>query len=303
LLVLEAFLEHVFYQLSINLLISASIVTPVYIFGAALCAFTAMAYATPALAGTRLGVQGARRLLIAAWLFHGVLIIWTLLGGSALRFGFAPALSVTVWLMLTVYLIESSRYPQMRALRVHTAIRWAMAAGGVAVVGLALIFPGGRLPATTSPLLPLHWALGIAAYGLFAAAVVHALILSRTEARMRHITLTAPQMQGTLPLLTQERLMFSFVRAGFVLLTLTLAAGILFGEQLYGAAHLGWRWDHKRVFTALSWLIFAALLIGRWRFGWRGRRALHMLYAGAVFLLLGYVGSRFVLEVLLHRTL
>jgi ABC-type uncharacterized transport system permease subunit len=95
--------------------------------------------------------------------------------------------------------------------------------------------------------------------------------------------------------------MFGFVWAGFVLLTLTLVAGALFGGQLYGAAHLGWRWDHKRVFTALSWLIFAALLVGRWKFGWRGRRAVRMLYAGAGFLLLGYAGSRFVLEVLLHR--
>ena len=61
------------------------------------------------------------------------------------------------------------------------------------------------------------------------------------------------------------------------------------------------RWDHKRVFTVLSWAVFALLLIGRWRFGWRGRRAVRVLYAGTALLLLGYVGSRFVAEVLLER--
>lgn len=262
---------------------------------------TAAVYAAPALGGRWLGVVSARRLLIAAWALHALLIVWTLLARQPLRFGFAPALSVTLWLMLAVYVIESRCYPQMRAHRAHPPMRWIVALMGVAVVALALMFPGERLPATASPLLPLHWALGIAAYGLFAAAVVHALILSRAEARMRHAALASDGPESGLPLLTQERLMFGFVWAGFALLTLTLVAGALFGQQLYGAAHPGWRWDHKRVFTALSWLVFAALLLGRWKFGWRGRRAMRMLYTGAAFLLLGYAGSRFVLEVLLHR--
>ena len=45
-----------------------------------------------------------------------------------------------------------------------------------------------------------------------------------------------------------------------------------------------------------------ALLAGRRAFGWRGPKAAGWLYAGAAMLLLGYVGSRFVLEVLLHRS-
>ena len=95
--------------------------------------------------------------------------------------------------------------------------------------------------------------------------------------------------------------MFRFVSAGFVLLTLTMLAGIFFGEQLYGSAYTGWRWDHKRVFTLLSWIAFATLLVGRSQFGWRGRRAVRVLYIGAALLLLGYAGSRFVLEVMLGR--
>lgn len=116
---------------------------------------------------------------------------------------------------------------------------------------------------------------------------------------MRHADGAA---EAGVPLLTLERLMFRFVGAGFVLLTFTMLAGAFFGEQLYGSSYTGWRWDHKRVFTLLSWLSFGALLLGRSRFGWRGRRAVRMVYVGAALLLLGYVGSRFVLEVLLGRT-
>jgi len=104
------------------------------------------------------------------------------------------------------------------------------------------------------------------------------------------------------PLLTMERLTFRFVTAGFVLLSATLLAGLLFSETLYGATVRGWKWDHKTVFSVLAWLSFAVLLIGRARFGWRGRTARRVLYAGSALLLLAYVGSRFVLEVVLART-
>ena len=164
-----------------------------------------------------------------------------------------------------------------------------------AAVLLALFFPGSALHPTASPWLPLHLALGIACYGLFAAAVVHAWLMTRAEHHIRQ----AEDPQSGIPLLTLERLTFRFVTAGFVLLTATLLAGWLFGETLYG--HPG-RWDHKAVFSLLSWVTFATLLLGRARFGWRGRNAVRILYAGAGLLLLAYVGSRFVMEVVLGRS-
>jgi len=169
---------------------------------------------------------------------------------------------------------------------------------GAAVVVLAALFPGAPLHVVASPWLPLHWALGIASYGLFAAAVIHAWMMTRAEKNMRQ----AADSPVGLPLLTLERLTFRFVKAGFALLTATLAAGWLFGDSLYGA-QAAWRWDHKTVFSLLSWVTFAVLLIGRSRFGWRGRKAVRVLYIGTGLLLLGYVGSRFVMEVILGRTL
>ena len=142
----------------------------------------------------------------------------------------------------------------------------------------------------------MHWALGIASYGLFAAAVVHAWLMTRAEKNMR----LAADADAGMPLLTLERLTFRFATAGFVLLSATLLAGLFFTETLYGQGRV-WKWDHKAVFSVLSWVAFALLLLGRARFGWRGRKAVRVLYAGSLLLLLAYVGSRFVLEVVLGR--
>ncbi|MEG2046269.1 MAG: cytochrome c biogenesis protein CcsA [Comamonas sp.] len=245
-----------------------------------------LAYAVPALGIRHLTPAKARLALRCAWVLHGLALVFTLLN-SPPHFGFAPALSITAWLMLTVYAVEQQLFPQMRA-------RWVLAALGAVTVAMALVFPGHPLHVQASAWLPLHLALGIACYGLFAAAVVHAALMSQAEQRMR----TGAESDSGMPLLLLERLTFRFVTAGFILLTATLLAGWLFGEQLYGHA---WRWGHKEIFSLLSWLVFAVLLVGRGRFGWRGHHAVRMIYAGALLLLLGYVGSRFVLEVVLGR--
>ena len=100
------------------------------------------------------------------------------------------------------------------------------------------------------------------------------------------------------PLLKMERLLFRLVSIGFVLLSLTVLSGVVFSEQLLGKAL---RWDHKAVFALLSWGLFGALLLGRYWRGWRGRTALGWTLAGFLMLVLAYVGSHFVLEVILHR--
>lgn len=251
--------------------------------GAAVTLLAACAYAAVALPALRHPVSRARWALGLAWLLHAI-VLTAAMTGDPPRFGFAPALSMTAWLAVTVYLLESRLYPQLSAQRAP-----ALLAG--ATVMLAWLFPGSTLSLGSSAWLPLHLALGVASYGLFAMAVAHALLLGRVEHRLRH------GQEGTagLPLLTLERLTFRFISAGFVILSATLLAGMVFG----GAGHM--RWDHKTVFSLLAWATFVVLLVGRWRLGWRGKVALRFLYAGSALLLLAYVGSRFVIEVVLGR--
>jgi ABC-type uncharacterized transport system permease subunit len=251
-------------------------------------AVAVLAYGSAAVMGTRMNEANTRRLLGLAWVAHALALLGLLAG--PVRFGFAPALSVTAWLVVTAYVVERQIFPQLKA-------RWAMGGLGAVAVVLAWLFPGTLLHEQASAWLPLHWALGLSAYGMFGAAVVHAWMMTRTE---RHIRMGQDADSG-LPLLTLEKLTFRFVTAGFILLTATLVAGALFGESLYGQGNGQWRWDHKTIFAMLSWLTFAVLLVGRSQWGWRGRRAVRVLYIGAGLLLLSYAGSRFVIEVLLGR--
>lgn len=247
-----------------------------------------LAYALLALAPRGLGQRQIRLLMWLGCAMHALVLLVGLI--PPVRFGFAPALSATAWLVLVAYLVESQLYPQLRG-------RWGLGGlGGLAVL-LAWMFPGAELHVKASPWLPLHLALGLSSYGMFAVAVFHAWLMTRAERDIRQ----AHASPG-LPLLTLERLTFRFVTAGFVLLSATLLAGAFFGEELYGTASDAWRWDHKRVFALLSWLTFAVLLWGRRRWGWRGKRAVRVLYTGAAFLMLSYVGSRFVLELLVGRS-
>lgn len=255
--------------------------------GVALGIAAAAAYGIAAAGGPSMGRPATRAVLGVAWLLHAAALAWSLVGRQP-HFDWAPALSVTAWLVLTVYGIESRMYPKLRVRRVL-----AVLAGGAVL--LATVFPGQVLDVNTSPWLPLHLALAIASYGLFGVAVVHAWLTTRAEAQIR----LATDPEAGVPLLTLERLTFRFVTAGFVLLSATLLAGLLFSETLYGRA---WNWDHKTVLSTLAWFCFAGLLVGRARLGWRGRKARSVLYVGAVLLALAYVGSRFVLEMVLGRT-
>jgi ABC-type uncharacterized transport system permease subunit len=135
------------------------------------------------------------------------------------------------------------------------------------------------------------------AYSLFTLAALHALLMAAAEKRLHQGRLSRA-LAGLPPLLTMEALLFRLIAIAFVLLTLTLGTGIVFSEALFGKA---FRLDHKTVFAIASWLIFGALLVGRHFRGWRGRIALRWTLAGFVTLMLAYVGSRFVLEVILNR--
>ena len=244
-----------------------------------------IAYGAVAVVGDRSAVL-ARWLLLAGWLAHAVAIGVDVLGIGAAqqgaRFGFGPALSMTAWLVIAVYGVESRFVP-------IPGLRRALATVAALAVLVAWTFPG-EFRQAASPWAPLHWVLGIASYGLFGAAVFHAVLLGRADRNLRERRAAAA---GGVPLLRLERLTFHFVAAGFVVLSAALVAGIWFTSN--------WRWDHKTVFSLLGWVVFAGLLIGRRAFGWRGLRATRWLYAGATLLLLAYIGSRFVFEVLLQR--
>jgi ABC-type uncharacterized transport system permease subunit len=164
-------------------------------------------------------------------------------------------------------------------------------------VPLPALFPGLAAAGAhaDAPAFRLHLALAMVAYSLFVIALLHATLMAVVERRLHQ---KGSFFAGLPPLLTLEQLLFRVIAAAFVFLTLTLATGIVFSETLFGRAL---RADHKTVFALLSWLTFGLLLAGRVVYGWRGRTALRWTLSGFVLLVFAYVGSRFVLEVLLNR--
>ena len=234
------------------------------------------------------GSQRLPTLMTGVWLLHALALGGVLLYPTP-HFGFAPALSVMAWLVFGLYIVELRLYPQIRA-------KWGLAGFGALSLLLMGAFPGAMQLHLSSRWLPLHWALGVASYGLLAMAVVHAGLMQHTEHGLKS---RLPQANPTgLPLLALERLTFRFVWAAFVLLSATIAAGVFFAQLLDE-----WRMvtGHKAIFTVLSWATLGVLLWGRHQRGWRSRTAARMVYVAAGLLLLGYVGSRFVLEIVLGR--
>ncbi len=235
--------------------------------------------------------------LLVALVLHGVLLYQTMFAEHLLHFGFAYALSVMLWLGVLLYWLESF------ALRMPALPLLLLPLAGGAVL-LPWVFPGSAgFVATEAWGFRLHLLAAMAAYSLLTIAALHAVLMTAQERRLH----AAPQaragvwarlLEGLPPLLTMEKMLFRMLTLGFVLLTLTLLSGIVFAEALWQRA---FRVDHKTVFAVLSWLLFGALLAGRWWYGWRGRMALRWTLAGFAALMLAYVGSRFVLEVILHR--
>jgi ABC-type uncharacterized transport system permease subunit len=238
------------------------------------------------------GLQTWERLAILLPLaLHGFTLYQQIFASAELRFGFAQALSAMTFLAVALYWIESLFYPLdgMEPLVLPLA---ALA------VPLPAIFPGLASSSTYSQagVFKLHLALAMIAYGLFVIALLHAMLMAVVE-RQLHLKSSFAAMNLP-PLLTLEKLLFRVIGAAFVFLTLTLATGIVFSESLFGRPM---RADHKTVFAVLSWITFGLLLAGRGLYGWRGRTATRFTLGGFVLLVLAYVGSRFVLEVVLQR--
>ncbi|MBZ0142253.1 MAG: cytochrome c biogenesis protein CcsA, partial [Rhodocyclaceae bacterium] len=211
-----------------------------------------------------------RLMLAAALLLHGYLLYGTLFGEGLMRFGFSAALSLMLWLAVLIYWVESfhARLEGLQPL--------ALPLAGICAL-LPALFPGQHLLSNVaSAMFRIHFFIAMVAYSLFTLAALHAIIMAIAERRLHRGELTRP-LASLPPLLTMESLLFRLIAIAFLLLTLTLISGIAFSETLFGKAL---EFNHKTLFSILSWLIFAVLLTGRYVWGWRGRKALRWTLAG-----------------------
>ncbi len=226
----------------------------------------------------------------AALALHGFLLHQSTFAGTDINLGFFNAISLSAWLIaLTVVSASTLRQP----LDNLALFALPMAALGVL---LSALYPGLHLlPREQGAGPELHVATSLFAYSILTIAALQSILLAVQEHRLRHHH--PGRLRHVLPpLQVQESLLIQFVAIGFALLSLSLLSGFMFLEDLF-AQHL----VHKTVLSAIAWLVFAALLLGRWRFGWRGPRLARWSLAGFALLMLAYFGSKLVLELLLER--
>ncbi len=219
---------------------------------------------------------------------HAGLLVHNLFSPLGINFGFFHAFSLLSWLIALLFLV--------------TALTKPIENLGIAILPLAAVaivlestIPSDHFLPSGSRHLEVHILLSFVAYSMLSIAALQALLLAIQE---RHLHNKHPGgfIRALPPLQTMEALLFQMITLGFILQTLSLITGFIYIENIF-AQHL----VHKTVLSILAWLVFAILLWGRWRYGWRGKTAIRWTLGGFIALALSYLGSKWVLEILLGK--
>lgn len=232
-----------------------------------------------------------RAAIALLWLLHGHGLIALMHREAGIYFSFAIALSLMLWLAVLIYWLESfkARMEGLQPLVLPLAAVCAV---------LPAVFPQTHLVANPEAIgFRFHFLTAMLAYSLLTLAALHAIFMGYAEQKLHARSLTR-FLLSLPPLMSMETLLFRMLALGFSLLTIAVGSGLFYAEAIFGTPL---RFDHKTTFSLLSWAIFGLLLLGRHYLGWRGRLALRWTLTGFGTLLLAYIGSRFVLEVLLSR--
>ena len=231
--------------------------------------------------------------MVALGLFiHGFLLYQSIFA-DGFNLGFYFALSAIFWLTVLIYWLADFHH-QLTNLQ-------AFVLPPAAIFALLPAFTESDhyvpLTEVNSVIFIVHIAIAIFAYSLFTFAALHALLMAVAERTLQHKP-SLIKLPSFPPLLVMETLLFKVITLGFILLTLTLISGMVFSKEIFGEPL---QLTHKIIFSIASWIIYGALLFGRYQYGWRGLKAVRWTLVGFVLLLLAYVGSKFILQVLLHR--
>lgn len=238
---------------------------------------------------------------------HGLACYQDVFTSRGIVFGFAQALSMMAWVCIALYWIEGWFF------RLHGMLPLLL---GLATIlsFLPTIYEGGIISTKSvhTPGFKVHFITANMAYGIMFLASLQAVLMTLQDRSLRSqqqhgasswsqllVLGKQSRLLDQLPsLLTMERVMFNVIGIGFCLLTIAVFSGVFFSQTLFGRPLI---FDHKTVFSLLSWVMFGSLLYAHWKVGLRGAEASKWVLGSFGVLLLAYVGSRFVIEVILHK--
>lgn len=254
----------------------------------ALCYLAAGAIQAASLSGARPEHRSlVMSLGLVALVLHTFAVYRVLHTGEGIQLGVFPVASLIAWLVAALVLASCLRKPLTNLF----VVIFPLAA---TTLVLAMAWPPTTQAQHISAGILSHVLTSILAYSLFTIAAVQAFLLALQDRQLKHHH-TRGLVRSLPPLQLMEKLLFEMLWLGFALLTLSLLTGFVFVDDIF-AQHLA----HKTFFSILAWFVFGRLLWGRLQSGWRGRLAIRWTLGGFVFLMLGYFGSKLVLELLLE---
>lgn len=224
-------------------------------------------------------------LLLHGWLLHQSIF------SVGFNLGFYESISAILWLTVLIYWVTDRDH------QLHSLQAFVLPPAALFALLPAFFSNPHFMPDANNSLFVAHVWIAMLAYSLFTFAALHALLMAIAERSLHHKSslITLPSFP---PLMMMESLLFKIIGLGFALLTVTLISGMWFSEEIF---HKALSFNHKTIFSIASWFIYAGLLFGRYQYGWRGQKAIRWTLTGFVLLLLAYIGSKFVLEVILGR--
>lgn len=224
-------------------------------------------------------------LLVHGWLLHQSIF------SMGFNLGFYESISAILWLTVLIYWVTDRDH------QLHSLQAFVLPPAALFALLPAFFSSYHFMPDADNSLFVAHVWIAMIAYSLFTFAALHAVLMAIAERSLHHKS-SLISLPSFPPLMMMESLLFKIIGLGFALLTVTLISGMWFSEEIF---HKALSFNHKTIFSIASWFIYAGLLFGRYQYGWRGQKAIRWTLTGFVLLLLAYIGSKFVLEIILGR--
>jgi len=222
-----------------------------------------------------------------AIILHGFATFGLLLHGGGLDLSLLKILSLLALVINGLVFLSNIKEP------IHSLYLALLPISAVTLV-LALISSSTKSTAVIPYSLQAHILTSILAYSFLAIAALQALLAGYQNWQLKHKHQNT--LMRTLPALeTMEKLLFKLIWLGEILLTASLLTGFYVYDDFFAQQLI-----HKVTFSIVAWLIYAVLILGRYYYGWRGQRAINWTWVGFSGILLGYLGSKFVIEFILN---
>jgi ABC-type uncharacterized transport system permease subunit len=146
----------------------------------------------------------------------------------------------------------------------------------------------------------IHVIIAILSYSLLTVGAILSIFILLFEKNLTKKEKATEDFTSSFSLLSMEDILFKIYWLGFILLSITLFSGILFTNEIFGTSIL---WNHKTIFSLMAWVVYGTMLLGRVKYGWRGKKAVIFSLIAFILLILSYFGTKFVLEFLLKNNL